>query len=49
MWGQVIGREAGITVSGVVDVNPATVAAFAAEHPAVPVFTELEEIGRAHV
>ena len=42
MWGQVIGREAGITVSGVVDVNPATVAAFAAEHPAVPAFTELE-------
>jgi len=42
MWGQVIGREAGIVVSGVVDVNPATVAAFAAEHPAVPAFTELE-------
>lgn len=43
MWREIIARTEGVTLSGLVDVNPATVASYAAAHPELPVFTSLAD------
>jgi predicted dehydrogenase len=43
MWASIVGQVAGVELSGVVEVNPATLAAFGVEHPHVPRFADLAE------
>ncbi len=43
MWSSIVGGVEGVALSGVVEVNPATLAAYGAEHPDVPRFSDLAE------
>jgi predicted dehydrogenase len=43
MWASIVGEVEGVELSGVVEVNPATLAAFGAGHPGVPRFADLAE------
>jgi len=43
MWASIVGGVEGVELSGVVEVNPATLAAFGAEQPDVPRFADLAE------
>ena len=43
MWVSIVERTAGAGLSGVVDVNPDALAAFAVDQPDVPCFTDLSE------
>ena len=41
MWSTIVDRVEGVELSGVVDVNPQALAAFAVQYPAVPRFTDM--------
>ena len=43
MWASIVEQVAGVELSGVVEVNPATLAVFGAEHPDMLSFTDLTE------
>ena len=43
MWASIVEQVEGVELSGVVEVNPATLAVFGVEHPDVPRFNDLTE------